>query len=59
MKRPMTGREKTTLVLELALATALAFMVGGILYGSAGLPLSFAVPSGELTWAAVILCFMG
>jgi hypothetical protein len=49
----MTACEKTTLALELVLATALAFVVGGILYGSAGLPLSFVVPSGELAWAAV------
>ena len=54
----MTQREKTTLAFELALATALAFVVGGILHESAGLPLSFAVPSGELTWGAVILYFI-
>ena len=53
----MTQREKTTLALELALATALALVVGGILHGR-GLPLSFAVPSAELTWGAVILYFI-
>jgi hypothetical protein len=54
----MTRREKTALVLEVAFATALAFVVGGILYGKAGLPLLFALPTGELTWAAVILYFV-
>jgi hypothetical protein len=53
----MTRRETTALVLELAFATALAFVVGGILYGK-GLPLLLALPTGELTWAAVILYFM-
>jgi hypothetical protein len=54
----MTRREKTTLVLELAFATALAFVVAAILYGKVGLPLLFVLPAGELSWAAVILCFM-
>jgi hypothetical protein len=54
----MTAREKTALVLEVAFATALAFVVVAILYGRAGLTLLFALPTGELTWAAVILYFM-
>jgi hypothetical protein len=56
--RPMTLREKTALVLEVVFATALAFVVVAILYGRAGLTLLFALPTGELTWAAVILYFM-
>jgi hypothetical protein len=54
----MTRREKTTLVLELALTTALAFVLGGILYGRAGLPLRLVVPTGELMWGTVILYFV-
>jgi hypothetical protein len=54
----MTRREKTTVVLELALATALAFVLGGVLYGKAGLPLRLALPTGELMWGTVIFYFM-
>ena len=54
----MTRREKTALVLELAFATALAIVVVAVLYGRVGWPLLLALPSGELTWAAVIFYFM-
>jgi hypothetical protein len=58
-ERPMTGREKTTLVLELSLATALASWCEESCTGARGCHYVFAVPSGELTWAALILCFRG
>jgi hypothetical protein len=54
----MTPREKTTLVLELVLATVLAFVLGGILYGQEGLSLRLVLPTGELAWGAMILFFL-
>jgi hypothetical protein len=56
--RPMTRREKAALALELAFATALAFAVAAILYQKVGLPLLLALPTGELTWAGMILYFV-
>jgi hypothetical protein len=58
MRQPMTPREKTTLALELVLATVLAFMLGGILHGREGLPLRLVLPMGELMWGAVVLYFL-
>jgi hypothetical protein len=54
----MTPRETSILVFEVAFATALAFAVGEILRRTAGLSMTFALPAGELVWAAIVLYFV-
>jgi hypothetical protein len=51
-------RETTTLVFELAFATALAFGVGEILHSMVGLPMQLALPLGEFIWGLIVFYFV-
>jgi hypothetical protein len=55
---PMTPRETTTLVFELAFATALALGTGEILHSTASLPMQLALPLGEFVWGLVVFYFV-